>query len=461
MDADEALRFVEELIRVRGEKPLNDLQRTIFRGSWLGQDYKEIHRHCEQVGLAHLMRNVGPKLWKSLSHLLTDLLDEAIEVKKDYLQGPIQRLHDRLHPQNGATFAPEPVSFDESEFSNPMLFDPINRKQDWGHAPDVSLFQGRSRELEELHQWTMEEGCRLIALVGTAGIGKTVLSVKLTELLRDRFEYVVWRSLDPALTGQPAPTLPNLLADLIQVLADQPDRRADLTRFLEYLRDRRCLVVLDGFDAVMQGGQLSGDYLPGYAGYGDLLRRVGSTHQLSCVVLTSREKPVEIEQQDGESAPVRCQFLGGLRTAEAQNLMLTKGNFTATEPEWRSLVYQYDGNPRFLQQVATTIVHAFGRDVSRFLTYQQDRAIFVGDIRRLLDQQISRLSNSELTIIRALAHYREPATLEEIQQFATSNLSRHHLLEVLLSLVRRSLLSSSSISYSLHPLLIEYVNEYL
>ena len=37
--------------------------------------------------------------------------------------------------------------------------------------------------------------CRLVAILGMGGIGKTALAVKLAEQVQDRFEYLFWRSL--------------------------------------------------------------------------------------------------------------------------------------------------------------------------------------------------------------------------------------------------------------------------
>src|SRR2546421_4675734 len=49
----------------------------------------------------------------------------------------------------------------------------------WGEAPDISTFFGRTEELETLERWIVQNRCRLVAIVGIAGVGKTNLSVKL------------------------------------------------------------------------------------------------------------------------------------------------------------------------------------------------------------------------------------------------------------------------------------------
>jgi transcriptional regulator with XRE-family HTH domain len=40
---------------------------------------------------------------------------------------------------------------------------------DWGEAPDVSLFYGREGELATLAEWIVNDGCRLVAVLGMGG----------------------------------------------------------------------------------------------------------------------------------------------------------------------------------------------------------------------------------------------------------------------------------------------------
>jgi hypothetical protein len=134
-----------------------------------------------------------------------------------------------------------------------------HRRQDWGDAPDVPVFFGRTEQLATLQQWIVKERCRLVAIVGIAGIGKTSLSVKLgkggigkTDLslklardIQDEFEYVIWRSL------LNAPPVTEILPDLIEFLSNQQEINLSKTvdgqvsRRLHYLRQQRCLLILD------------------------------------------------------------------------------------------------------------------------------------------------------------------------------------------------------------------------
>lgn len=143
---------------------------------------------------------------------------------------------------------------------------------DWAEAPDVSVFYGRESEQTLLQQWILKDlpeeknvsrCCRLIAILGMGGIGKTTLVVKVArELIQNskfntqNFEFVIWRSL------RNAPPLQTLLADLVLVLSQQQETQTNLTRFMHYLRCHRCLLIFDNLETLFQEGDRAGQYQP-------------------------------------------------------------------------------------------------------------------------------------------------------------------------------------------------------
>jgi len=135
---------------------------------------------------------------------------------------------------------------------------------DWGEVPDVGIFYGRQEEQATLEHWTLDDRCRVVAVLGIGGIGKTSLAATLAMQIKDRFEYVFWRSL------QDAPPLESIFIECIQFLSDQrpihlPEEEENrlpflLELFLESLRNRHCLIVLDNFEAVLLSGEHAGEY---------------------------------------------------------------------------------------------------------------------------------------------------------------------------------------------------------
>ena len=280
-----------------------------------------------------------------------------------------------------------------------------NLKQitDWGEAVDVSIFFGRSQELVRLENWVVDSRCRLVALLGMGGVGKTSVSVKLAQQLEEDFEFIVWRSL------RNSQTLRELLKSLLLFFArgediQLSDNIGDLTyQFINYLRSHRCLIILDNAESILVSGDERGCYQIGYEDYGQFWQQIGETPHKSCLLLTSREKPREVAALEGENLPVRSLNLEGLGEDAALKLLQTKGVFLKYDADWQYLIHHYSGNPLALKIVATTIRELFDGDVREFRS--QGTMVF-GSIYDLLNQQFHRLSDLEkdlmywLTIIQ-------------------------------------------------------------
>ncbi|TVQ13803.1 MAG: NACHT domain-containing protein, partial [Leptolyngbya sp. DLM2.Bin27] len=325
----------------------------------------------------------------------------------------------------------------------------------WGEAIDVSLFYGRDQELEILEQWVVRDRCRLILLLGMGGMGKTALSVKLAQTVAPQFEFVLWRSL------RDAPQLSDVLADLLPILSCQQDvklpvgQTAQIARLVQYLRQHRCLLVLDNAETILQSGDAVGRYLPGYEAYGELLHQVGEGVHQSCLMLTSREKPGEIAALEGDRLPVRSYALPGLKASDSQALFQAKGLCGSTA-DHQQLIERYRGNPLALKMVATSIRDLFGGDITEFL---QDRTIVFSGMRRLLQQQCDRASELEKQIMTWLAIHREWVNLGQLQQDVGTAIPRRQVLEAIEALHRRSLVERGELGFTQQPVVMEYVLE--
>jgi len=169
-----------------------------------------------------------------------------------------------------------------------------------------------------LRDWVLAERCRLVAVLGMGGIGKTLLAARLAQDVAPTFQRLYWRTM------RDAPPISEWLTGAIGFLSDRQavpseGEAARLTLLLQVLRDRPCLLVLDNFETLLEAGQQEGRYRHGYAGYGRLLQAIGEGRHQGCLVITSREGPPELAILGG--GPVRAFQLGGLGVAEGQVLL--------------------------------------------------------------------------------------------------------------------------------------------
>ncbi|MEP0871270.1 NB-ARC domain-containing protein [Trichocoleus desertorum AS-A10] len=339
--------------------------------------------------------------------------------------------------------------------------------QDWGEAPEVPVFFGRSQELSTLEQWVLGDRCRLVAILGIGGTGKTGLSLKfgsggmgktnlslaLAQNIQDEFECIVWRSL------LNASSLATLLVDLIQILSNQqestlPNTLEDsLSRLLHYLRSRRCLLILDNVETILQGGDVAGQYRAGYEGYGQLFKQLGEVPHKSCLLLTSREKPREVARLEGRNRPVRSLELGGLGVTDGQQIFTEIDEFSGSEQDWQELIALYNGNPLALELAAKHIRDVFGGNLNEFLKY--GKPIF-HDLQDLLDWYFQRLTEQEIEVIYWLVINREPVAIAQLSEDLLSPISKEQLPTTLQSLQRRLALEKTGDRFTLHPVLMEY-----
>jgi len=452
MNLEEALVILDAIT-----KPgcLNDTEEIVFRQSWQGLSYQEI---ASAFGYStDYIKDVGSKLWRKLSQALGTQVTKTNlhSVIKRYARQKIDRV-DRLNSCQTETER-SAGNWQQKAIATPDIIDCQGTapKQDWQEAIDVSIFYGRTQELATLKQWILPDNCRLIAILGMGGIGKTALAVKLAKEIQLQFDYVLWQSL-----RNPLP-LTTKLTRIWEFIGNQGEIQIpqsgseEISTLLAYLKRHRCLLILDNFESVFQPGSYAGTYRQGYTNYGELLRQIAEIDHQSCLLLTSREKPREVALLEGETLPVRVLEIKGLASAAAQQILKIKGISGTAMPNLQ-LIDCYRGNPLALKIAATSIKDLFSGSIAEFLA---QRTIGFPGIRHLLDEQFSRLSGLEKKIMYWLAIEQQPVLTKKILESIMPPVSTMELLEALESLRRRFLIEKTSAGFSEQPVIMEYITE--
>lgn len=328
----------------------------------------------------------------------------------------------------------------------------ISYQEDWGEAPQLSTFYGRTEELTQLQEWIVNDRCRLVAFLGMGGIGKTALSVMLADKIQHDFDYLIWRSLRYSTSAK------DLLTQIVQFLSNRKiedlptEFNSAVSLLIEYLKSYRCLVIFDGAEAIISQGETSEFYKEGYENWGELIKRLGQQRHKSTVIFTSREQFSEIAFLEEETPQVRSLLVSNLDKAAAFEIFKSKG--LLDESHWERLLQIYRGNPLFLKLISGYIKNSFSGKVSDFLKLE---TIFIGDIQPILDASWQRLSILQKKVMFQLAT--NPGTLETIK--LNQSVSTSEILESLQALQRRSLierqLEGDEVIYGLQPIVKKYV----
>lgn len=332
--------------------------------------------------------------------------------------------------------------------TSPPLFD-------WGEASVSPLFYGRDSDLGQLQHWLMNEGCRVIGVFGSGGIGKSSLAVAFAHQVVTQFEVIIFRSLRDA-----AP-LHETLQSMLRLFG-QPGSRdthigSQLEALLTLLRERRCLIILDNLETIMQTGERLGEYRSGYSGYGELIRLIAESTHRSCLLLTSRERPRQFWLLEQQSAPVHSLVLQGLSPQACQVLLAPAG--LRGEPEdWRVLAQHYSGNPLTMKLIAETIRDSFERDIAAFLRHSDAIPHEMGDV---LAAQLERISEAEYALLLWLAIEREPANAQQLADDVVGAIDDGHVFQALETLLQRTMIErvKDQDTFSLQPVVQEFLTE--
>jgi len=175
MNLKEMLKFADEIVFAKTGQHLDDLQEAVLRGTLQRETYKEIAKDfdCSESRV----REVGSELWRILSEQLGE------EVSKSNFRSSMERfqvsIYSNVAQEESVQINSVNVCGEARHPPNIPNSHPPNQEtshHDLSEMPELGAFYDRTPELETLTTSILQQRCRLIALTGISGIGKTTLA---------------------------------------------------------------------------------------------------------------------------------------------------------------------------------------------------------------------------------------------------------------------------------------------
>ena len=253
MDMEEVLQWTDRLVFEKTGHHLDYLQKAVVEGTWQGKKYPEIGKTCNRTH--HRIKQVARELWQLMSEELGENVKQSnfISILErtafSYISNSVQIVGEvnfcREHyPHPKATKNPSPTTTANKP----------EKLHDLTDAPKYNSFYHRTKELNKLKQWILEENSPIVTIIGLSGIGKTALARQLVEEIKDNFQRVFWRS------HRQFPTLNSLKTNLKEFFGEPQKTKSQ--SLINCLRSYRSLIVIDDLQETFTRGELAGTYLP-------------------------------------------------------------------------------------------------------------------------------------------------------------------------------------------------------
>ncbi len=427
---------------------LNPTQEIVLREVWNGKTYAKMADDYNYD--PEYIKTVGCNLW----HTLSGAFDEQIN-KSNFVPYMRQKIRKIIIDQKDKSTDNQPKLLSTNVTDHNVTEQQFYH---WTTAPDTKHFLGRETELRLLHSWRRDFDCRCIVISGMVGCGKTSLVTRFAKNIENQFDYVIWFSLDNP------PSITTLINNYLKIIkqdsynwkeSESLDLSLLLSQLIDYLKQKKILLVLDSLQSIFEIHQTSIYYKKELEDYGQFFRSIISTNHQSLLMCTSRLKPKLLEYY--ATNQIKILDLKGFTKQTTKQFIDSKISSTLDRQKLLHLSESLQNNPQLLKIAYNNLDIFSGDNIEQVV---QELSL-LETITSLLEQELSCLSNLEKEITCWLAISDSPVSSEELSNYLEQSHPRIKFLHSINSLLKRSLIMQSDATYSLMPIMKSYLRRRL
>jgi hypothetical protein len=306
---------------------------------------------------------------------------------------------------------------------------------------------GRLPAIAQLHQWLEDRQRRWVWLYGRAGMGKTTVAGSVFHQVKSKFSHTAWYSLESAIA------LPELINQLLLSLSQGQIAQGTVADLLQYLKQHRCLVVLDQWETLLT--QTASDQPALEDDYQNLLRSLGTNHQSTLVLINRQRLPTLLAQQ----IKPQCYELTGLTYDDDRDFLTAEG-LAGCESDLRKFMALYN-NPQIIKLMAERIRTVHSGNIAPLV--ESGVSIYGNqDIGQIIRSEFRCLAMLEQSILYWFALWRRPIDYLEIRH-SLPDTPLAELDEALYSLIRQHSLirKRDSAEYMVDPVTLKEITNLL
>ncbi|NSW52597.1 MAG: hypothetical protein HPY85_08855 [Anaerolineae bacterium] len=424
----------------------------VFCQRWLALDNlnEEVQRQMMKIYVLNGDRSQALRQFQECERLLKTELGvppepATISLHEQILSGAFMA---QLDPRSGSGEAalPAPAAYTEK----PAISLPV----------PSTPFLGRQQELEQISELLANPNCWLVTLLGPGGIGKTRLALEAGRQQAANFPQGVF--FVPLAAAETSPSVAPAIASAIGLTLRQNDRPPE-EQLLDFLAEKKLLLILDSFERLVQSSAL-----------------LGSIHfrakDIKVIITTRHRLPMQsawVVEVKGLHYPEHPpQTVAALQDYTASALFLNAAHRTRTDfqvaaadiPAITQVLHSLEGMPLGLELAAvwvktlscTEIAEEINHSLDFLENSAQDLPERQRSIRAVFDHSWRLMSSREQRLLPRLSVFEGIFDRRAAEQVAGINLRE------LAGLVDQSLVQRTPDGFFLlHDLLRQYTRKLL